>query len=258
MPAPSPKGRIEQVPTGISGLDRLLRGGVPKSSVILVSGSPGTGKSILCTQIIANGCRSNENCLYVALEESIEDIMKQASAFGWPLRKYMDKGLLKILSHDILKDRDVISRVFNMISKYKIDRLVIDSLTSLEHNPSFLFEAERFDVMVTQKKTRFVKHDEWLLRAAMHYLIQRMRENPATVFLTNEILEESTQLSSDGMSEFLCDGIILLHYLSIGAQENRTIEVRKMRFVDHMKGTFNFRIGRKGIVVDTQNVALMK
>ena len=50
-------GKIERVKTGIKGLDELLSGGIPKESITLVSGPPGSGKSIFCYQFIAKGAR---------------------------------------------------------------------------------------------------------------------------------------------------------------------------------------------------------
>lgn len=251
MPPESRETDIIRVPTGIKGMDKMLCGGVPAGSAVLISGSPGTGKTILCVQIMMNACRSGQRCLYITLENGKESVIKQAKRFAWPINEYLDKGLLTIMSFDILRDRDIIGTIFKLISKNKISHVVIDSLTAMENSASFLFEAERFDVMVTQKKTRFVKHEEWLLRAAVHYFIQQLKSLPVTSFLVSEISDETKRYSSDSVSEFLADGLILLHYLSIGAEENRVIEVRKMRFTDHMKGSHNFLIeDKRGITVE--------
>ena len=48
--------------SGIPGLDSLLSGGYPKGSVILVSGTPGTGKTIVCFQFIHEGLSRGEHC----------------------------------------------------------------------------------------------------------------------------------------------------------------------------------------------------
>ncbi len=79
--------KIKQVRTGIKGLDKLLCGGVPKGSAVLLSGSPGSGKSILSTQIMVNACNAKKRCLYVSFEETTADILKQANAFGWHLER---------------------------------------------------------------------------------------------------------------------------------------------------------------------------
>jgi KaiC/GvpD/RAD55 family RecA-like ATPase len=88
-------GDIERMKTGIKGLDELLHGGIPKGAVILISGSPGSGKSVLSMQILINGCKMGEKCLYVSFEQPVEDVIKQAKTFGWEVEKYSRKGAAK-------------------------------------------------------------------------------------------------------------------------------------------------------------------
>lgn len=251
--APPSKSIIERAPTGIVGLDKLLCGGMPKGSTVLVSGSPGAGKSILCAQTIINACRNGEQCLYICVEDDKEGLIKQAKALGWPIEECLNSGTLHLLSFDILKDRDVIDGIFKTIKQYKISRVVVDSMTALEHNPSFLFEIERLDVLITQKRTQFIRHEEWLTRIAIYNFIRQLRSSGVTSIIISEITEDNTRLSSDGVSEFLCDGIILLNYLRTGAEESRVIEVRKMRYTDHVKGPHIFNIDNaKGVRVEQE------
>jgi KaiC/GvpD/RAD55 family RecA-like ATPase len=60
---------VERVKTGIPGFDEILNGGIPKRNVILLSGGPGTGKSIFSMQFLWNGLQMGEPGIYVALEE---------------------------------------------------------------------------------------------------------------------------------------------------------------------------------------------
>ena len=244
---------IERMKTGIKGLDELLHGGIPKGAVILISGSPGSGKSILSMQILINGCKMGEKCLYVSFEQPYEDIVKQAKAFGWNVDGFIKKGLLKILSFDFVREGyELYNKMLSEIKSGGYNRVVIDSLTALENHPALLFEAERLDVRVTQKKVKFLEHENWLKRAIITHLINMLKTNKSlTAFLITEIQEGSNQLSSDGISEFLCDGVIVMHYLSIGAEENRVLEIRKMRFTDHKKGLYNFSITFEGVTVQT-------
>ena len=73
----------QRVSTGVKGLDKLVQGGVPKGSVVLVSGAPGTGKTILGMQFLEAGLRKGEKCAYVTIEEPPEKIMNQAEQFGF-------------------------------------------------------------------------------------------------------------------------------------------------------------------------------
>ncbi|MEM5830349.1 MAG: ATPase domain-containing protein [Candidatus Aenigmatarchaeota archaeon] len=60
---------MRRVKTGIPGLDDLLNGGIPERNVVLLSGGPGTGKTIFAQQFLWNGLQMEENGVYVALEE---------------------------------------------------------------------------------------------------------------------------------------------------------------------------------------------
>lgn len=82
--------RIDQIPdeqmerrsTGIGELDRVLGGGVVDSSLVLVGGDPGIGKSTLLTQLCANMSRDNACVLYVSGEESARQIKMRAKRLG--------------------------------------------------------------------------------------------------------------------------------------------------------------------------------
>ena len=72
-------------PSGIAGLDDILRGGFPESCLYLVSGPPGTGKTSLAMQFLIEGARRGERCLYVTLSETRKEIEKVARSHGWDL-----------------------------------------------------------------------------------------------------------------------------------------------------------------------------
>lgn len=82
-PAHSVKG--VRVSTGISGLDRVLHGGLPASKLYLVQGVPGTGKTTLAMQFLMEGARKGESVLYITLSETRQEIEEIAASHGWDL-----------------------------------------------------------------------------------------------------------------------------------------------------------------------------
>src|SRR5437879_6642617 len=73
-----------RTPTGIPGLDKLLTGGLPKSRIILLSGGPGTGKTILSSQYLVNGILDyEESGVYVSLDENKQHVFEEMLDFGW-------------------------------------------------------------------------------------------------------------------------------------------------------------------------------
>src|SRR5215207_10180640 len=75
----------ERVPTGIIGLDFILKGGLPKNRLHLVEGNPGTGKTTLGLQFLLEGARRGEVGLYITLSESKEELASVAESHGWSL-----------------------------------------------------------------------------------------------------------------------------------------------------------------------------
>nr|WP_274378058.1 ATPase domain-containing protein [Halalkalicoccus jeotgali] len=75
---------VELTATGIEGLDSILNGGLVSQSTVLVSGNPGTGKTILGIQYLYYGVREfDEPGIYLTLEEDEADIRAAAESIGF-------------------------------------------------------------------------------------------------------------------------------------------------------------------------------
>ncbi|MFW5902892.1 MAG: RAD55 family ATPase [archaeon] len=141
---------MERESTGIPGMDELIQGGIPKNSVSLVSGSPGTGKSIYSLQFLKEGAENHDQrCLYISFEEEPESIIKQAEGFGWDLKKLQASRKLKIIYNDITKrtlgeNETYVSIIKDQIDRYDPERLVIDSLTPLSNLPVSFEELSQY------------------------------------------------------------------------------------------------------------------
>ncbi len=82
----SPHPAITKVPTGIQGFDEVTDGGLPRSRSTLVMGGPGCGKTVFALQVLVNGAmHAKEAGLFVAFEESTQQIIANAATFGWDL-----------------------------------------------------------------------------------------------------------------------------------------------------------------------------
>ncbi|MHA2406072.1 MAG: ATPase domain-containing protein [Candidatus Hermodarchaeia archaeon] len=98
----------EKTKSGIPGLDEALHGGFPPGAVILVSGGPGTGKSILMNQFLFKGATEfKEPGVLVSMEESIASTIRNMKQFGWDLQSLMDKGLIAMKSLFSLIHREI-------------------------------------------------------------------------------------------------------------------------------------------------------
>jgi DNA repair protein RadA/Sms len=72
----------ERLPTGFSGVDRALGGGLVPGSVVLVAGEPGIGKSTLLLQVVAALAASGRACLLASGEESRGQVAARARRLG--------------------------------------------------------------------------------------------------------------------------------------------------------------------------------
>ena len=76
---------VSRTPTGIAGLDDILRGGFASNRLYLIDGSPGVGKTTLAMQFLMEGVRRGEPCLYVTLSETRDEMEAVAQSHGWSL-----------------------------------------------------------------------------------------------------------------------------------------------------------------------------
>jgi KaiC/GvpD/RAD55 family RecA-like ATPase len=221
------KDQIARVPTGIPGLDHLMSGGFIPNDAYLVTGTTGTGKTIFCCQFINEGLKNGEKCIYFTLEETPEDIMRDAAVFGWDFEGYIKKKQLVIEKQDPFEMVDITSAVRDKVKHFKANRVVIDS-TSL---------------------FGMVFKDDNEMRKRLYELIKAFKDTDAAVVLTAEIPSGSEALSRFGVEEFIVDGVITLNYLGIGAVDNRSLEIRKMRRTHHATGSYIIDITKEGIKI---------
>src|SRR4051812_33005206 len=92
----------EAVPTGVPGLDDILRGGFAAGKMHLLSGGPGTGKTTLSLQFMAEGIRRGERCLYVGVAGGGEDFPSLARTMGISLDSELFSGHTVEISEEIL------------------------------------------------------------------------------------------------------------------------------------------------------------
>ena len=87
--------QLQKVPTGISGLDELTRGGLPAGRPTLVCGGPGCGKTLLATTFLVRGAIDHgEPGLLVSFDERIDDLGVNVASLGFDLPSLKERGLL--------------------------------------------------------------------------------------------------------------------------------------------------------------------
>src|SRR5688500_19329956 len=84
---------VQKLPTGIPSFDMIAEGGLPRNRTTLISGTAGSGKTVLAVQFLAAGVRDlDEPGVFVTFEESAADIRQNMLSFGWDLAAWEKAG----------------------------------------------------------------------------------------------------------------------------------------------------------------------
>ncbi len=123
---------MERIKTYSKNIDQLLHGGFPRGSTILISGPPGTGKTIFSLQTLLSNASDNK-CIYLTFEEKKNALISQISQFSDTSKNIVSKNLeiISLGSDDISKD--TIDEIIDLLKEKKPFLVVIDSITTLSY-----------------------------------------------------------------------------------------------------------------------------
>jgi len=193
--------------TGLQGLDKILGGGFPEKTNILISGAPGTGKTLLSLKFLLEGAKKGEKCCYVSLNEDKKGILRACDSIESlkSVTKHIDKNF--VIEHITLGETITMKKFIEILTQYpKIDRLVIDNVNKL-----FIFS--------DSKK---------LYRINLSEMIKHLRSISDCTLVLCETDEDKTD--SDNGEAFECDGVIQLSFLDFEEKPIRMLRIHKMRY----------------------------
>ncbi|ADT84683.1 MULTISPECIES: KaiC domain-containing protein [Thermococcus] len=232
---------VKRVKTGIPGMDEILHGGIPERNVVLLSGGPGTGKTIFSQQFLWNGLQMGEPGIYVALEEHPVQVRQNMAQFGWDVKKYEEEGLFamvdaftagigrskeyeKYIVHDLTDLREFIDVLRQAIRDIGAKRVVVDSVTTLYINKPAM------------------------ARSIILQLKRVLAGTGCTSIFVSQISVGERGFGGPGV-EHGVDGIIRLDLDEIDGELKRSLIVWKMRGTSHSMRRHPFDITDKGIIV---------
>ena len=212
--------------TGIPGLDEILKGGIREKSAVLVSGGPGTGKTILAMQFLAEGARRGEAGMYILYDTEKEELLDYAHDLGIDLRKYEGKQLFIVKQPLLVQKTPSLAIPLQLLRDKKIKRVVLDSLTMFSY------------VHVTEDRS---------YRAEIVTFLERMKD--ITLVATAEAAGSYFDSISYKPEDFLFDGIIFLAKIRQEASFERVLHVAKMRGQEHLMNVYPVSVGEGGMKV---------
>jgi circadian clock protein KaiC len=232
------KGGLEKIPTGITGLDEVLDGGVPKGRVMLVTGTTGTGKTVLLNEFLYRGITQlNENGVYVTFEEAPKDIITNVRSFGWKYISLIKKKKLAFVDAAPAEEMvletgpqydlsPLVKRIEYAIGKVNAKRVVVDSMDALF--------------------SRFSNKD--VVRTALYQISAKLKKSGVTALISAEKTEKE-EFSRYGVEEFVADGVIELGLVKGQQQFIRRMFVKKLRGMGFRSGIMEFEIEEDGLKV---------
>jgi len=229
-------------PSGVEGLDDILRGGFPRHCLHLVAGASGTGKTTLAMQFLLRGAGLGESCLYIALSESKAETARVAVSHGWDLTKINIVDLLPSEAH-LASDSQltvfnpsefelgqVTEAIIKAVESSRPRRVVIDSLSELR--------------LIAQNSLRYRRQ----VLALKHFFASR----DCTVLM----LDDRSAAVDEDQLHSVAHGVVVLEQLvnQFGA-ERRRMRISKMRGVAFRGGFHDFGIRHGGLDVYPRLVA---
>lgn len=236
----SAQAQLDRTPTGISGLDEVMMGGLPSGRTTLVTGTSGSGKTVVAMEFLAHGIAEfGEPGVFVTFEESAPVIRACLLELGFPIEEWEREGRWEFLevptdltdSVEVVGRYDfgaLVARIQRVVERTHAKRLVIDSLGAL---------------FATLPDKRYVRVE--LVRIA-----QALARMGVTAMMTSERREEYDGISLHGVEEFVLDNVLVLRNVLDEERRRRTVEVVKFRGAPHHTGEWLFTIDpRRGVTV---------
>lgn len=221
----------DRMSTGIPGLDAILHGGLIRGRSYLVRGPPGCGKTIFGYHFLLAGIEADETPLLVSLEESAEDLQRNAKSIGLDLsaveildlspgaEPFTEGGVYDVFSPEDVEHDEISQKILEAIKEVEPDRVFLDPVTQL----------------------RYLTLDDYQFRKQVTGFKRFVSERGTTAVFTSQ----TSSITPDDDLQFLTDGTIDLR----SNDETRIIAAPKFRGSATRGGRHTYRIGQGGIRV---------
>lgn len=226
--------RLPKVATHIAGLDGVLQGGLPAGRTTLISGGPGTGKTVLGLEFLYRGAVAGEPGIFVAFEERAEAVRQNARALGWDLAPLEQAGQLALIEAR-LDPKVILAGDFNLQGLLAImggqataisaKRIVVDAVDVL---------LRLFDDPARERTELYALHD-WLVDREM------------TAILTAKTASDRETRSRYAFLDYMAGCVIHLNQRVTGQISPRRLRVIKYRGSDFGRNEYPYVITEAGL-----------
>lgn len=228
--------------TGVTGLDNVLCGGLPRNRLYLVEGDPGVGKTTLALQFLLQGARLGESGLYITLSETRDELTAVGRSHGWSFDDFcifelssIEQQLKGETEHTFFHPAEIeLNRTTEIlmaqVEESKPLRVVFDSLSEMR--------------LMAETPLRY--------RRQILSLKQFFAGKNCTVLF----LDDRTSQANDLQVRSLAHGVLTMEKTSPKyGVARRTLVVEKIRGVKFREGFHDFSIRTGGLVIFPRLVA---
>jgi circadian clock protein KaiC len=223
---------FDKLQTGITGLDQIAHGGLPKGRATLVAGTAGSAKTVFGAHFLAAGITEyNQPGVFVSFEETPSNLRRNMAGFGWNIaawensRKWTFIDASRVAEHQEAVSGDfefggLVARIKHAVTEIKATRLVLDSIGAV----------------FTQFESASI------VRRELYSLAESLKELGVTSIVTAERIADYGEISRFGVEEFVADNVLLMRNVLEEEKRRRTMEILKFRGTNHQKGEIPFTV----------------
>jgi circadian clock protein KaiC len=235
-PHPKPSLGITKALTGISGLDELTSGGLPRGRPTLVCGGAGCGKTVLGLEFLVRGATQyGEPGVIFTFEEMGAELAANVASFGFDLPGLVAQK--KLVVDHVQIDRHQIEEA----GDYDLDGLFIRLESAIDAIGAKRVLLDTLEVLFAGLSNKEI------LRSELRRLFQWLKDKGVTAVITGERGERT--LTRHGLEEYVSDCVILLDLRVQDQISTRRLRVVKYRGTRHGTDEYPFLIGDRGISV---------
>ncbi|AOW99315.1 recombinase RecA [Moorena producens PAL-8-15-08-1] len=224
-PRTKPLGKL---PTSIPGLDSILSGGIPELSINIISGPPGSGKTIFTQQILYTNATTEHKALYlVTLSEPSVKLLHYLQKFDFFDPSKVGTAVIYLDIGEIIREqglKEAVAAIINYVKEYRPALIGIDSFKAIHDLATDPVEVRKFGYDLSVRLTTW----------------------GVTAFLVGEYTDEEIKHQPIFA---IADGIIRLQNQPLGLHFQRYLDVLKLRGENYFTGLHPFEISQTGIEV---------
>src|ERR1051325_4333114 len=227
---------LAKAATGIRGLDEITLGGLPQGRPTLVCGGPGSGKTLLALEFLANGIRHfDEPGVLMTFEENADEVASDVASLGFNLPELI--AAQKLAVDYVRVERSEIEET----GEYDLEGLFVRLDYAIR-----TVGAKRVVLDTIESLFAGLSNDS-ILRSELRRLFRWLKDQGVTAVITGERGEG--MLTRQGLEEYVSDAVILLDHRVQDQVSTRRMRVVKYRGAHHGTNEYPFLINRDGISV---------